>query len=85
MKNEKQNVGIHSKGKNAKIFGNLVVNADVGILDEGENAILKGNKLFRLKKYTEDVRNLPLWLQLAVAVATILATIFAGWSILFLI
>ena len=34
-----------------------------------------------IKQYASDVRNLPLWLQYVLAVATIFGTVFGGWGI----
>lgn len=83
VEKKRQTVAILNKGKDNKFLDNTFEGFDVGIQDEGEGTLAKGNKFHGVEKYVEDIKDLPLWLKYALAVFAIvgtLGTIYGAWG-----
>ncbi|MDP3980889.1 MAG: hypothetical protein Q8Q33_05690 [Chlamydiota bacterium] len=53
--NKKKRIGILNKGKNNQFISNTFENLDIGIQDEGENTIAKGNKFLSSFKFPTGI------------------------------
>ncbi len=81
MDKKGKKVGIFNKGKGSRFIDNTFVGLDVGIQDEGRNTLAKGNQFFNVKERVAEMKQVPLWLQYAVAIATIFGAVFGGWGL----